>query len=183
MGGVTPERPVGLLVVEVKETCPVVLWVGFKVKKIVDLVGRRFCPFVKFIQDIECSQHPISIWSYLEGGDTKVIGHPHKKGMKREISSRLNMVLGPGAVRPSWAVSPLVLSGTCNGYPSKGEFFEAVGNHSRGHRTSWGGIPLDIRRILMTRTSPCLDIRVRNKIFSTTGRGNPSLRVRLGWRI
>ena len=81
MCGVTQERPICLLVTKVKETCPMLLRVGFEVKEIIDLMRGRFWPFFKFVQDIECGQHSISIWSNLEGGNTEIIGHPLIKRM------------------------------------------------------------------------------------------------------
>ena len=81
MCGVTQERPICLLVTKVKETCPMLLRVGFEVKEIIDLMRGRFWPFFKFVQDIECGQHSISIRSNLEGGDTKIVGRPLIKRM------------------------------------------------------------------------------------------------------
>ena len=75
MRSVTQERPVCLLVTKMEETRPILLRVGFKVEKIIDLVGSRFWPFFKFVQDIECGQHSISVWSNLEGGDIEIISH------------------------------------------------------------------------------------------------------------
>ena len=66
---------------EVEETRPILLRVGFKVEKIIDLVGSRFWPFFQFVQDIECGQHSISVWSNLEGGDIEIISHALVKRM------------------------------------------------------------------------------------------------------
>ena len=37
-----------------KKSCPIVLRVRLKVKKVVDLVRGRFWPFLEFVQDIVC---------------------------------------------------------------------------------------------------------------------------------
>ena len=78
---VTQERPVCLLVTKMEETRPMLLRVGFEVEEKIDLMRGWFWPFLKFVQDIECGQHSISIWSNLEGGDTEIIGHPLIKRM------------------------------------------------------------------------------------------------------
>ena len=79
--GVTQERTTRLLVTKMEEARPILLRVGLEVEKEIDLMGGRFRPFLKFVQDIECGQHSISIWSNLEGGDTEIIGHPFIKRM------------------------------------------------------------------------------------------------------
>ena len=71
---------------KMKEPRTRLLGVGLKVKEIIDLMGGRLWPFFKFVKDIECSKHSISVGSNLEGGDTEVVRHPVIEGMKRKGS-------------------------------------------------------------------------------------------------
>ena len=64
-----------------KEARPILLRVGLKVKKEVDLMRSGLRPFFKFIKDIECDQHSISVWGNLKGGNTEVVCHPLIKWM------------------------------------------------------------------------------------------------------
>ena len=133
MGGVSQEGAPSFLMTEMKKPRTFLVGVRLEVKQVVNLMRSWHGPFFVAVKDIECNKHSISIGSYLKRGDTKVIGHPHKKGMKGEISSRLNMIPRPGAVCTSGEVSPLVFGRTYNGNPYEREFPEGVSNHSKSY--------------------------------------------------
>ena len=79
MRSVTQECSVGFFVTKMEETRSVLLWVRLKVKKIIDLMRRGGWPFLEFVKDIECGQHPISIRGNLKRGHPEVISHPLEK--------------------------------------------------------------------------------------------------------
>ena len=79
MGGVGQKSASGFLMAEVKKPRTVLVGVGLKVKKKIDLVGGRYWPFFELIKDIECGQHSISVRGDLKGGYSEVISHPLKK--------------------------------------------------------------------------------------------------------
>ena len=50
--------------------------VRFEVEEKIDLVGGRLAPPFKFVEDIECEEHSISIWGDLEGAYIKIVCDP-----------------------------------------------------------------------------------------------------------
>ena len=54
MGGFRQKSASGFLMAEVKKPRTILVGVGLKVKKKIDLVGGRYWPFFELIKDIEC---------------------------------------------------------------------------------------------------------------------------------
>ena len=93
---------------KVEEPRAFLVGVRLEVEQVVELMWRRHKPFFLVIQDIECSEHSISVWGNLEGGNSKVVGYPLKECMKRQSGTCLNMKPRSGTVSTSRQISPLV---------------------------------------------------------------------------
>lgn len=71
VGHITQEDATRLLVSQMKETCVMMAQVRFKVKKEVDLMGVQLASPFKFIENIECREHSISIGVIWKGQASK----------------------------------------------------------------------------------------------------------------
>ena len=61
---------------KIEKTRVILVWVRLEIEHIVDLVGQRYAPPFKMIEDIVCRKHSISVGSYLKGLDIEIICHP-----------------------------------------------------------------------------------------------------------
>ena len=79
MGGVSQEGAPSFLMTEMKKPRAFLVGIRFEVKQVVNLMRSWHGSFFVAVQDIECCEHSISIWSYLKRGNSEIVGHPLEK--------------------------------------------------------------------------------------------------------
>ena len=71
---------------------------------------RRDRPLLMTIKDMECREHSIPVWGYLEMSDPEIVGHSLEERMERQDHSCLDVIPRPGAEGASRQIFPLVSS-------------------------------------------------------------------------